>query len=471
MSRLRRRGVLWLSLGLAAGIAVVFLALGRAARAERQDGGGSAPWGARVQSLLGLGHAGSPNRVLLDLATPEAVPLELATPGTPGRPTADLLVGRAVPFPAAALDQVDHDFFALTGGHALEDCQACHAEGRYQGTSARCVACHAADEPHAGAYGPECAQCHSVVDWVAIAFDHRLMEDRDCQVCHTPPPFHYPGRCAACHLDTARFANAVFDHGLFAGTDCAACHRPPPNHFVGPCSACHANTASFADARFDHSFTGAADCAICHAPPPGHFPGACRACHVDTGSFRNANFSHAAVAGTDCGACHAPPPNHFAPACRSCHQDTANFRNASFNHAAIGATDCGACHASPPNHYAGECRVCHQDTASFRNVNFSHAGLSDCAACHTPPPNHFPGQCSGCHSTDTFTGASFNHSFPLNHGEAAGNCGACHTGPPPAFACTLCHDAQEMADEHAKEEILEIGSCLGCHPGGEEPDD
>ena len=140
------------------------------------------------------------------------------------------------------------------------------------------------------------------------------------------------------------------------------------------------------------------------------------------------SFSHSTIGGTDCSACHTPPANHYGGECRACHQDTGNFRNATFNHSTIGGTDCSACHSAPANHYPGACTACHTDTGNFRNVNFNHAGLTDCQSCHSRPSNHFQGQCSDCHTTNSWGGASFNHSFPINHKGANGECTKCHSG-------------------------------------------
>ncbi len=445
-----------------------------------------------------------------------------ALPGLDGRPAGEnsasetavqdkrntLPGSRRVPFPEGS---VDHSFFPLNGGHGNIECETCHTNGTYQGTSAACAACHAQDDTHNGAYGADCATCHSISDWQNVNFDHSFIGSQDCAACHTAPVGHYAGACSACHSDTENFANATFNHDTIGGTDCVACHTAPAGHYSGACSACHSDTSNFRNATFNHATIGGTDCSACHAPPANHFNGECRACHQDTGNFRNATFNHATIGGTDCSACHAPPANHYGGECRACHQDTGNFRNATFNHATIGGTDCAACHAPPANHYGGECRACHQDTGNFRNatfnhatiggtdcsachappanhypgactachtdtgnfrnVNFNHAGLTDCQSCHAPPANHFPGQCSDCHTTNTWGGASFNHTFPINHEGANGQCATCHPGGDTAtYTCTSCHDYNKMDKEHDEENNYSH-NCVACHANGKDPDD
>ncbi|MCB9419656.1 MAG: hypothetical protein H6667_07620 [Ardenticatenaceae bacterium] len=230
-----------------------------------------------------------------------------------------------------------------------------------------------------------------------------------CSNCHSGETYQgTPANCAACHTDKDA-------HQGTYGTDCAACHT----------------IDDWQNAAFDHSLIGAQDCADCHTAPENHYPGACRACHTDTTDFNVVFFDHAVVSGQDC----------------------------------------AVCHAAPANHYPGACVNCHQDTGNFRNINFSHAGLTDCAACHIAPANHFPGQCSACHNTTTFAGATFNHTFPIYHGNANGDCTTCHPGNDTrTYTCYSCHNQQEMISEHSEEGIGDLSNCVRCHANGEEHD-
>lgn len=297
------------------------------------------------------------------------------------------LTGQPVIFLPGAGTVVGHRYFPLTGGHALNDCAACHADGRYQGTDPTCLTCHAADDAHNGENGTDCATCHTPTTWQDATFDHATIGARDCADCHTPPPDHYAAPCAACHLDTTNFLNVLFDHSQIGDQDCAACHTPPPNHYQGACRNCHLDTTTFQNATFDHSTIGSQDCANCHTPPPNHYQGTCRNCHTDTTNFRNAFFDHSVIGSQDCSNCHTPRPNHFPGACRNCHSDTTNFRNATFNH------------TFPLNHgnANGQCTACHTDNDySSYTCTYCHNGgefedehreegitdLSNCLQCH-----------------------------------------------------------------------------------------
>ena len=363
--------------------------------------------------------------------------------------------------------------------HWVGACSACHSDTANFANAVfnhdtigtqDCAGCHT---PPANHWAGACSACHSDTSNFANAvFNHATVGGQDCAACHSAPANHYAGACSACHSDTSNFANAVFNHATIGGTDCAACHSAPANHFAGACAACHQDTGNFRNANFDHATIGGTDCAACHGAPANHWGGACSACHTDTGNFKNANFNHATIGGTDCSACHGAPANHWGGACSACHQDTGNFKNANFNHSTIGGTDCSACHNAPANHFAGACSTCHQDTGNFGNASFNHAGLTDCASCHQPPANHYAGQCSDCHSTDTFSGASFNHSFPTNHEGANNNCETCHPGGnTSSWTCTACHSQEKMDEEHDDESGYNGSNCTQCHPDGRKHDD
>jgi hypothetical protein len=88
------------------------------------------------------------------------------------------------------------------------------------------------------------------------------------------------------------------------------------------------------------------------------------------------------------------------------------------------------------------------------------------------PADHYSGQCSDCHNTNTWEGATFNHSFPVDHGNANGNCAACHPSGGSDWTCYGCHSEAEMIHKHDEEGIPNItGRCLECHPNGEHDDD
>ncbi len=358
----------------------------------------------------------------------------------------DFMAGHTAAFGAACLACHDghdrySDFahastgFPLDGLHAPLACAACHAPEKVALETA-CHACHAEPEAHFGQFGTDCATCHTTAGWSPARFDHAAGIALDCQSCHLPdrPAEHYPGQCSTCHA-TDGWVPASFSHLNLDVSDCQSCHLPdrPAAHYPGQCSACH-TTAGWLPATFDHAVANATDCQSCHLPdrPAAHYPGQCSACHTTSG-----------------------------------------WLPATFNHSAAGATDCQSCHLPdrPANHYNGQCSACHS-TSAWRPASFNHAvaGATDCQSCHTRPANHFPGQCSQCHTTRNWE-ASFNHSFPMNHGDANGRCESCHVASNFSVPCTNCHSLNEISGKHNEEGIFNIaGNCLNCHADGEEGD-
>lgn len=347
----------------------------------------------------------------------------------------------AVPFPEGSLAS-EHDFFPLVGRHGEIECEACHTEGNYQGTTRLCQECHNAQVP-ADHYAGECQACHTPTAWTDVIFDHAVAGATDCVSCHNDaaPANHYPGQCSNCH-NTNGWLPASFDHSGFS--DCASCHAPPDGHYQGQCSQCH-NTGGW---EFNHP-AGASDCSSCHAAPQGHYIGQCSACHSTSG-WLPVTFDHTLVGANDCNACHSEnaPANHYQGQCSACHS-TGAWLPASFNHS--GFSNCQNCHSAPSNHYGGQCSTCH-NTNAWRPASFNHSGFSDCQACHTPPGGHYSGQCSKCHNTNNWR---FNHS-----GQA--DCSSCHNPPGGHYGgqCSQCHNTNNWHFDHSS------GSdCRSCHSG------
>ena len=407
----------------------------------------------------------------------------------------DAMATAAVEFGAQGVDQnaidpqtvdfppgspgAEHEFFPLSGKHALISCQSCHEMGQYAGTPDQCTDCHLDELPDQHFEG-QCSTCHLSTIWTEINFDHSLAQEKDCLTCHTQdkPARHYKGICSACHTVSA-WKPASFDHQAAGATDCQSCHKDdrPANHFSGQCSACHSPT-NWRNATFNHQAAGATDCQSCHKKdrPANHFSGQCSACHSPT-NWRNATFNHQAAGATDCQSCHKDdrPANHFNGQCSACH-NTTNWGNATFNHQAAGATDCQSCHANdrPGNHSSGQCSACH-NTSNWGDATFNHSatGATDCKSCHTSPSDHWSGQCSQCHNTNGWGNVKVNgHRFPMDHGDADGNCSSCHNGNKSFVNCYDCHNRAKMEEHHAEDGIFDIaGRCLECHPTGDKEDD
>ncbi|MGQ0572085.1 MAG: cytochrome c3 family protein, partial [Armatimonadota bacterium] len=60
--------------------------------------------------------------------------------------------------------------FALDGAHTGIDCRACHIVPGETVSKPRkqCVACHEADDAHAGAFGASCERCHETTSFTAV---------------------------------------------------------------------------------------------------------------------------------------------------------------------------------------------------------------------------------------------------------------------------------------------------------------
>jgi hypothetical protein len=183
--------------------------------------------------------------------------------------------------------------FALTGGHAKPACAACHPDGRYVGTPTSCIACHAADDRHDGAFGKDCAACHKTTTWDDWTFDHDRSDfpltgahrNVSCQGCHKGGTFAgTPTACAACHARPA-------SHGSVLRGSCGSCHTTrawTPASYNGPhpfpmrhggagtCAACHPSSLTSYSCARCHSRTEMADH---HKEVSGYSANACVRCH------------------------------------------------------------------------------------------------------------------------------------------------------------------------------------------------
>lgn len=201
----------------------------------------------------------------------------------------------------------DHGALAvpLDGKHAEAPCASCHGAARepagFDGLATTCVGCHRAADIHQGAYGADCASCHSSAGWEQVTFDHSLTAF-PLTGAHTTAP------CASCHAGH-----------LYAGTpsDCAACHAEPQVHlgqFGTDCTSCH-STARWEGATFEHTFPlthggeGTIPCATCHtSPQPQQYTTyTCYNCHAHPQAATLAEHREEGIAGNidDCARCHA----------------------------------------------------------------------------------------------------------------------------------------------------------------------
>jgi hypothetical protein len=190
--------------------------------------------------------------------------------------------------------------FPLEGKHAEVGCTLCHTGARapadFSAIASTCVACHQNDDIHQGAYGTDCAACHTPIGWGQVTFDH-------AKTAFPLTGAHIQATCASCH-----------SAHVYKGTPttCVSCHAEPQAHlgqFGTDCAACHV-TSDWKNVVFTHSFPlnhgdrGQIPCATCHTnPPPQQYTTyTCYSCHsqasVASEHRRIADFSN-------CVRCHA----------------------------------------------------------------------------------------------------------------------------------------------------------------------
>jgi hypothetical protein len=121
--------------------------------------------------------------------------------------------------------------FSLAGKHAGVECQDCHKDGSFVGTSAQCVSCHADPIFHQGAFGTACADCHTDTGWQPATFNQR----------HTFP----------------------IDHGEDGAASCRTCH--PDNVQAYTCYGCHEHSPAEMIEKHAEEVPGdISNCIECH---------------------------------------------------------------------------------------------------------------------------------------------------------------------------------------------------------------
>jgi hypothetical protein len=350
--------------------------------------------------------------------------------------------------------------FRLTGAHEAVNCAQCHQNNQFKGTPQTCVSCHA--EPptpkvHKVTYGTACVQCHSTTTWKEAKFDHDATGFKLTGK-------HMTATCASCHKNSDLKGNTVFK-----GTpqSCVSCHAAPavPTvhkvNYGNDCARCH-TTATFASAKFDHDSTA-------FKLTGKHTTAACASCHKNSDPKGNTVFK-----GTpqSCVSCHAEPAVpavhkvNYGSDCARCHT-TATFAAAKFDHDSTAFKLTG-------KHTTTACAACHKNDV-FKGTP------QTCVGCHAEPPTPkvhkaaYGTDCVHCHTTTTFAGATFKHTFPINHGNrrmggAANACAVCHKDAPnfKTNTCYGCHahTPAKMEAVHARRKIADISNCAKCHKGG-----
>jgi len=143
---------------------------------------------------------------------------------------------------------INHDFFALTLGHDIQDCKQCHTTNSYSDASPECVSCHQTDYDNtsnpnhlAAQFPTDCVTCHTTnPGWTPATFDHdqyfliysgrhRQGEAWDtCVECHTNPNDYSSFSCIDCHEHSNK-NDVDNDHSgengyVYESNACLECH-------------------------------------------------------------------------------------------------------------------------------------------------------------------------------------------------------------------------------------------------------
>jgi hypothetical protein len=391
----------------------------------------------------------------------------------------------------------------LRQSHAQVDCARCHAPGkRWAEAPQDCVACHRQDDPHRGALGKACADCHNERRWAEARFDHATTRfalkgrhaDTGCADCH--PKARYqdtPSTCIGCHRADDR-------HKGRYGEKCESCHAEKSwkqidfnhdtdtryalrgKHRATRCDSCHTGTL--------YRERLATDCAACHRRDDAHqgsLGTECAACHQEGGWKQTSRFDHDRSRfpllgrhdGARCEACHRPARPGVAVAYRDAPRDCIGCHRADDRHQGNVGTACASCHGEKtwkiPRFDHGvtrfalagahaapglRCDSCHRDLRHYRDTP------RDCIGCHRRDDRH-EGQlgerCEACHGEQRWAVPRFDHNrarFALTGAHQKTECAACHRSPryrDAARDCASCHRAD---DRHRG---AQGPACESCH--------
>ncbi|NOX64558.1 MAG: hypothetical protein GXO85_01875 [Chlorobi bacterium] len=138
-----------------------------------------------------------------------------------------------------------HDFFPLTGGHAITDCYECHSQDGFAGLSPDCYSCHqnnyneTTNPSHTTlGFSHDCQLCHTIDGWIPATFDHdnkffpiysgsHREAWSNCSDCHTNGNDYTVFSCLTCHehnqADTDNKHREVGGY-VYESNACYSCH-------------------------------------------------------------------------------------------------------------------------------------------------------------------------------------------------------------------------------------------------------
>lgn len=375
----------------------------------------------------------------------------------------------------------DHDDtdYRLIGKHARVACEKCHPRERDGTTPAEafpapvsrtflrldgiahgsCLDCH--KDVHDGAFGRDCASCHSPKGWSEISGRAKTAEfhektrfplrgghrDQPCKACHGPArgrPAVFKGlpfeSCAPCHADAH-----VGQLGEMKGARGATCDRCHTVEAFSP-----ATYGADEHAKADYALEGAhraVPCDRCHerdATLAARFPAALRKKLADYGRkpALSAMRFQLDEATRRCDTCHRDvhlgqlAERLTKDGCEGCHV-VSSFSDVRFDHDRDARFKLAGKHAGLP---CGDCHERRTIAGSKEQAVLYRPLATDCAACHA---DVHAGQfaatgttttdCSRCHDAAAFAPARFDHDdpaqsrFPLRGKHAQARCDGCHT--------------------------------------------
>ena len=141
-------------------------------------------------------------------------------------------------------ENINHNFFPLTSGHNIQDCNQCHITGNFSDASPDCVGCHRDDydqtnnpNHQAANFPTDCVSCHTTnPGWIPATFDHdgryfpiysgeHEGEWNDCIDCHANSNNYSEFSCFKCHTKPDMDDKHKDENGYdYVNSLCLQCH-------------------------------------------------------------------------------------------------------------------------------------------------------------------------------------------------------------------------------------------------------
>jgi hypothetical protein len=393
--------------------------------------------------------------------------------------------------------------YPLVDKHVNVDCAKCHLPNkRWREAPADCNSCHSKDDVHKGGLGRKCEECHKVVGWKEVDFDHgkktrfSLLDKHaaaKCDSCHVNGHYKDTARtCIGCH----RKEDDGKGHKGHYGEKCETCHNAKDwkhstfhhdsdtryvlkdKHRTVKCLACHTGPIY-------RTKTGTA-CVDCHLKDDKHegsLGKKCESCHVEKGWKDPPHFDHAKTSFPLLGA-------HSKVLCKDCHRDQRykdtptqciDCHRKDDKHQGNLGTACADCHGEvawkpilkkfdhartrfPLRGAHGvstlKCDACHDSLTRYRGI------AMDCLACHKKDDKHqgtLASDCSTCHTEANWRVERFDHrraKFALTGRHQLVGCKSCHTSVRFRDAPSDCFSCHRKDDTHKA--TLGV-RCESCH--------